>query len=354
MTQTRSGPYGFPAQRNASDAALAIGLVVALVILRELRWALLPFVLAALLAYLCNPLVYWVSAQFRMSRIRSAIAVFIAILAIVILAGWLGIPPLLTELKHTITQMDRILATISHNLVDDRHVMILGKSMDAEQIAETAGNNLRDWIGQAGRVGELAALSFATIFGGVLVLVLLFYLLVQGPEIIQGVLWLAPPEMRVSIERVWSRLAPLLWRYVLGILIVVAYATLAAYVGLGLVLGVQHAFFLALLTGLLEMIPVVGPGASALIGGLLAIRNASGIGPIIAYAIYAILLRLSIDQLLGPLILGTAATLSPVVIIFCFLVGGAIFGIPGVILAAPVALTIKTSIAVLRDETPAG
>ncbi|MEK4031823.1 AI-2E family transporter [Methylocystis sp. IM3] len=197
-------------------------------------------------------------------------------------------------------------------------------------------------------------MSFAALFGGILVLVLLFYLLAQGPEIVRGVLWLAPPEKRLMIERVWSRLGPLLWRYVLGVLIVVAFTTLAAYVGLGLVLGLRHALFLVLLTGFLEMIPVLGPGASALIGGLVAIQNATGLGPVVAYAVYVIFLRLTIDQLLGPLVLGAAATLSPVVIIFCFLVGGTLFGVPGIILAAPLALTIKTSIAVLRDDTPGG
>ena len=98
------------------------------------------------------------------------------------------------------------------------------------------------------------------------------------------------------------------------------------------------------------MIPLVGPIAAAVIAGLVAVRSASGIGPIISYAAYAICLRLSIDQLLGPIALGTAARLHPVLIIFCILAGGILFGIIGVILAIPVALVVRSTLAILYDE----
>jgi predicted PurR-regulated permease PerM len=128
------------------------------------------------------------------------------------------------------------------------------------------------------------------------------------------------------------------------------YASAAAYVGLGLILGIKQAVLLACLTGLLEMIPVIGPAASAIIAGLVAVRYATGIGSIIGYAVYATILRLSIDELLGPLVLGRAAHVHPVLIIFCFLSGGILFGVAGIIMAVPVALAFKHTLAVLYDE----
>jgi predicted PurR-regulated permease PerM len=100
------------------------------------------------------------------------------------------------------------------------------------------------------------------------------------------------------------------------------------------------------------MIPVMGPGAAAVMAGLVAVRYATGIWPITGYAIYAAALRLSIDQLLGPLALGTAGRLHPVTIIFCFIAGGVLFGIVGVIMAVPIALGVKTCLAVLYDDPP--
>jgi predicted PurR-regulated permease PerM len=132
--------------------------------------------------------------------------------------------------------------------------------------------------------------------------------------------------------------------------VVVLYASTAAYIGPDLFLGIEHALSLALLTGLLEMLPVIGPAAAAVIAGFVAIRQATSVGAILAYAVYAAALRLSIDQLLGPLVLGQAARLHPTLVIFCFLAGGLLFGIPGVIMSVPIALAIKVTLATLYDE----
>ena len=71
---------------------------------------------------------------------------------------------------------------------------------------------------------------------------------------------------------------------------------------------------------------------------------------IVEYIIYASALRLSIDQLFGPIVLGKAARLPPVLIIFCFMAGGVLFGIVGVILAIPVALTIRIVLEIIYEE----
>jgi predicted PurR-regulated permease PerM len=159
-----------------------------------------------------------------------------------------------------------------------------------------------------------------------------------------------PPKHRPVAEFVWSRLDPVLKRYFVGVIVVVIYAMAAAYVGLGLLLGMRHALFLAVLTGLLEMIPVIGPASAAVLAGLVALRQAETFEAIVAYAIYATLLRLSIDQLLGPVVLGHAARLHPTIIIFCFISGGLLFGIAGLIMAVPVALAIKVTLGTLYHE----
>ena len=110
---------------------------------------------------------------------------------------------------------------------------------------------------------------------------------------------------------------------------------------------------LALLTGIAETLPFIGSTAVAIIAGLVALHTASGIMSIVAFAIYATVLRLSIDQLVAPLVLGRAANVHPVLIIFCFLAGAVTFGIAGVILSVPVALTVKTTLATLYADEAA-
>ena len=75
---------------------------------------------------------------------------------------------------------------------------------------------------------------------------------------------------------------------------------------------------------------------------------------ILDYALYATALRLSIDQLIGPIVLGAAARLHPVLIIFCFLAGGVVFGIPGIMpWLLPLALLIKSTLATLYGDESA-
>jgi predicted PurR-regulated permease PerM len=186
--------------------------------------------------------------------------------------------------------------------------------------------------------------------GVFLTVVLLFYFLISGQRIARGIFWMVPPHRRALARRIWERLDPVLTRYFVGMIVVMLYATAASYVGLKYFLNVEHAALLALLTGILETVPVVGPTSAAIIAGLVSLRTASGIMSIVDYALYAVALRLSIDQLIGPFVLGTAAHVHPVLIIFCFLAGGIVFGIPGVILAVPVALLIRSTLATLYGE----
>jgi predicted PurR-regulated permease PerM len=224
--------------------------------------------------------------------------------------------------------------------------------MNAQEIARRVTNSIDDWLGQGAELLTLAAWSIAAIFGGFLTLVLLFYFLVGGSALARGALWLVPPARRARFEYVVSRLNPVLTRYFVGVLVVVTYAVIAAYIGLGIFLRIENALFLALLTGVLEMIPIIGPAIAIMIVGLVAVHHAEGFGPIFGFALYAMALRLSIDQLVGPLVLGRAARLHPTLIIFCFLAGGVLLGVTGMILAVPVAVAVKNTLAILYDGIP--
>jgi predicted PurR-regulated permease PerM len=350
--QLRSGRAGDEheeAGRISKQALIFVFVIVAL-LLYELQIILLPFLVSGLLAYICTPLLNWLAARSRFSRSFFAVAAFIILLSIAALVGFLGLPPLLRELRVAITDFQGTVESLAQAAIGDRTVDVFGQPMNAAQLAQTAVSAVREWIGQPRKILLLGEAAFAALFGFFMSVALLFYFLYSGPRVLRGLLWLMPPDRRPLVLDVWSRLDPLMRRYFVGIFIVVAYAATAAYIGLGVVLHIPHAVFLALLTGILEMIPVFGPVVAAVIAGLVAVHYATGIGAIIGYTIYAIALRLSIDQLFGPLALGTASRLHPVVIMFCFIAGAVLFGVAGVIMAVPVALGIKISLMVLYDE----
>jgi predicted PurR-regulated permease PerM len=132
----------------------------------------------------------------------------------------------------------------------------------------------------------------------------------------------------------------MLRRYLIGMFGIVVVAALLAWPAIALVLHLPFALLLALLTGLLELVPVLGPVASAGIVGLLSLEQ-HGLWAVIAFAAYVTVFRVVIDRLIGPVILGRAVSLHPVVVIFALLAGGLVLGMAGILLAVPVAASVK-------------
>ncbi len=346
-----------PDQKPRDGAAQAVDVVAVLLIVLSvlvffslIHLVLLPFVFAAAVAFVLTPLVDWIAKTLRAPRTAIALAVVFVLAAVVGIAAYFALPALADEALRVLANLQVFIERPLQSLMGDRQIQILGQPESAAEIAATAVGSLRAALQRSGVVPALLGLAFGGVFGFFLTLTLLAYFLIGGRQLVNGILWLFPPGWRPLTARVAGALRPILLRYFTGIAAVIVYAGVAAYLGLGLFLKLRHAAFLAAATGLLEVVPVVGPALSALIAGSVAVQEAKSVWNIIAYVIYASALRLSIDQLVGPAVLGSAARVHPTVVIFCFLAGGALFGIVGVILAVPFALTVKVALAAVYDE----
>jgi predicted PurR-regulated permease PerM len=335
------------ASRHGSDgrmialAAAGIALFVYLI-----RFILLPFVIAGIVAYICTPLVDRLAARTRLPRPLLAVLSFVILIGLAAFAVAIAGHRLVAEASGAVTDLQGMLDRLS----DGQPVTIFGYTIDVAALARVATARIHDLLGGPDLLVLATGYGFAALMGTFLTVVLLCYFLVSGRSVARGLLWMVPPTRRPLVVQIGTRLDPALKRYFLGILVIVIYAAIAAYIGLGVILHIDHAFLLALLTGILETVPIIGSTAAAVIAGLVSLHTATGLGSILAFALYAVLLRLSIDQIVAPLVLGSAAHVHPVLIIFCFLAGAVLLGIPGVILAVPVALAVKATLATLYGE----
>jgi predicted PurR-regulated permease PerM len=335
------------AARSLTPLVLAIG--AAAFVLHLLQTVLLPFVIAAIIAYLCAPLVDWLTVRTRLPRWLVALGLLALLLGVGVLSGLAALPLLQQQLQGVAADPHGAVADFTQAMLGTHSIQLFGSTLNAQRVADLVVGGVQHEMTGAQFLG-LAGWSAAAAFGFILVWVLIAYFLLDARAIAAGLLWLVPPSARARAEHIWHELDPILRRYFIGVAAVVAYAAVAAYLGLGLILGLHHAAVLALLTGFLELVPVVGPVAAAVMAGLVAVQQAASSWDIWAYIGYAIALRLSIDQLVGPIVLGSAASVRPVVVIFCLLAGGALFGVVGVILAVPIALLVKVSLSVLYAE----
>ena len=340
-----------PSAGRRSNTAVTFVVVTAGVFtfLYLIRRILLPFVLACIVAYVSTPLIDALARRAHGHRWLFALLVLLALLGVAAAVGVLGVPAAERELLELAANPRDVIDGFVQVLMGNRTFDIGGAPLNAAQIATRAAAGLSSLVTDGARMFDAAMFGVAAAFELLLTVVLMGYLLFDAPRLSRGLLWAIAPGSRPTLLLYWRRLDPILRRYFIGIALVVVYATVAAYVGLGLFLGLHHALVLAILTGLLELLPVIGPLSSAVLAGLVAVQQAAHASAILAFIIYAIALRLSIDQFFGPLVLGKAAHVRPVLVIFCFLSGGLLLGISGIILAVPVALALKVAL-VIRNE----
>lgn len=135
----------------------------------------------------------------------------------------------------------------------------------------------------------------------------------------------------------------MLRRYLIGLGLVVTYTAVVGWIGFGPIFHLPHAVLLAIVVGFLELIPVIGPFLSATIVGVIAIQQQGIVAAALLFG-FAIGLRLSIDNLVGPIVLGEAARIHPVIIIISFVCGAILFGIVGLLIAVPIAVCIKITL----------
>ncbi|HEY2592119.1 MAG TPA: AI-2E family transporter [Steroidobacteraceae bacterium] len=334
-------------QPSPMPFVILLGIVVFLYFVRSI---LLPFVVGGIVAFVCAPLIDGIARRARLPRWLCALAVLLGLIAIAGLILFIGLPPLIHQVSKVAGDLKGAVEGLVRALIGNRTLEVMGTTLNASTVATELLGAVRTWVTSGSHATEIITYLVAAIFGVILIWVVLGYALFDAPQIASGMMWLVPPQHRPFTKRVLAELDPLLRRYFIGVALVVAYASIAAYIGLGVALGISHAVVLAIITGVLELIPLVGPAAAAIIVGLVAVQQAASPGAILAFIAYAIALRVSIDQFFGPIVLGSAARVRPIVVMFCFLAGGLLFGIVGVILAVPIALTLKVILAVLYHE----
>ena len=191
-------------------------------------------------------------------------------------------------------------------------------------------------------------------------LIATFFLLRDAPRLFQWFRRILPASQRNELIPLFAQVNTLLGRYVRGQMFLIGVMSTVTFVGLS-ILQLPFALLLALMTGVLEVIPIVGPITAGAIACLVALGHPApwGLSQIWYVAIVAAMytvLRHSEDYFVIPLVIGRIVKLHPAVVIFSLLTGGALYGLLGVLIAVPVAATLRLVLiyvgAKLRDEDP--
>jgi predicted PurR-regulated permease PerM len=326
-------------------ALLATAAVVVGIVLYAGREALGPFIVGLLIVYLLAPPIEWLARL----RIPRAVAILL-VYAVTVLLVVEGLNVMLRPLVDQIRQF----ATDLPGLVDQLRAQLerLGTVYRGLELPPAIRDAVDEWLAKlaAGDIGFDPAVLLpvlrattgfvGTIFAFLIIPVWAFYLLKDRPSLVRGFQASVPPEWRADIDAVIGIVGRVFSSWIRAQVLLGLAVGVATFAGL-LLLGAtvdpvfsRFAVLLAVIAGLLELLPIIGP----IIAAIPAILIAATAGVEAAGA--AFLLYLAIQQIennvLVPKMQGDATDLHPSAVMLALVVGGAVAGLLGAILALPV------------------
>jgi len=348
MTTPRDSPRRLIGWTIAVVTATALG-VWLLVLLRDV--VLLIYV-SALFAIGFSPVVrylerqrrFWTGTR-RVPRWVAILIVYLAILGLLAAVGLAILPPLIRQAREFATRLPELLEQAQGFLIARG---ILAEPITLREAIEHAPAGGTDAVGTV--VAALWGLLGGAV-GLVTILILTFYLVVESDAILTTFVRLFPRQRRPLVATVVGEIGRKVSAWLGGQLVLAAVIGGSAAIGLGL-MGVPYFYVLAVIAGVGEMIPVVGP----LLAAIPAIAVALGVSGKLALfvAIFFLIQQQVENHVLVPKLMERQVGVSAVTVIIALLVGSSLLGIVGALLAVPSAAIAQVLLQelVLGDDGP--
>ena len=323
-------------------AVVFLGVLAALtlVLLVAIRGILGPFILAIVLALVLDPAVNAAERR-RVPRAVSVLVLYGVIAALLTGAVLYLIPLVREEFTALITQGPAIASSLQ-DLVEQHHVVsVLGVPIDLRQAYADSVHNLPALLaGQLQSVVQNVFMLVNWIFQSLLVLLIAFFLVKDAHAIRRFFAELVPRGYRTDANKVAADISSMLAAYMRGQLAICALVGVVTGVAMW-VAGVPYSLALGIVAGVTAFIPFIGPFLGALPAiAIAAFVSQSTTKVILVIAIYFIVSNV-IYNFVSPKVFGDAVSLSPMLIIIAFVIGGYLGGILGLFIAVPVAATLR-------------
>ena len=345
----RRGVRDFNFSSGARWFFILVAVAISIWFISRIGSIIWPFLWALLVAYILMPIVNFMNLRLRVPRFLVILGLFLIVISALITGSRYLVP----WLQQQLTFFAQDLPKINGSLMNRVGPNPLG--IDITRVEEQLSDRLRGATSNSKNATKLLTTAFSTAVRVLLFLFTTFYLLMDGPRIKRNLQRIIPGEYRPEILVLSNRINSTWMSYIRGELILFGIMTTASFIGLR-ILGVPGAIALALGTGLLELVPIVGPvtaGALAVSVAYLNGGNPFGWSQItygIVVALMYLALRETEDYVVIPRVLGQAVKLHPLVILFALTAGGIVAGLFGLLVAVPIAASLKIIGAYLYDK----
>lgn len=347
----RPGERRFAPLSPRVTVLIGVAIVIGL-LLWMARDSVRPFIVGLLLVYLLDPPVRWLSRH----GVRRSVAILIVyIVGIVALVEFLALTltPLVNEILRFIEEFPKLAADL------DTQLQKLGEFYARLQLPVA----IRDWldsvitgIGQGGGGGGMdltvllpivtgAGSLLGVVFGYLILPVWVAYLLKDKVILISTFNHALPPTWRFDVWAIIKTVERIFGQWVRGQLILGFAVGIFTFIGLMILSQMvdpifgRYAILLSIIAGVLELVPIIGPIISAVPAVLLAATAGPAV-VVAALLMYALVQQIE-NNFLVPKIQGSAVELHPAAVMFAIIIGGALAGLLGAILALPMTAAFR-------------
>jgi predicted PurR-regulated permease PerM len=336
-------------QRMIETVLTVAGVAIVIATLWAAREALMLVYISALIAMGFSPIVQLIeqrhaSGRRRLPRWFAILILYVAIVGALVVLGLMVIPPLVAQAEALWTRLPAHFNAFQNFLI--RH-KLMTHSVTLQEAVQSAPT------GASGNAVGTVLVAISSVIGGafglITILILSFYLLVEAHEMFEYLVRFVPAGRRGDVaiaarEAVVKVSAWLRAQFTLA-------GVMGVFAASGLwLMNVPYFYVIALVAAIGETIPIVGP----VIGGVTAVAVAITVSPKLALSVgvYFLVLHQLEANILVPKIMERRVGVSPVAVMVALLVGGALWGIIGAVLAIPTAAILSVIIedlAVNRD-----
>jgi predicted PurR-regulated permease PerM len=306
-----------------------------------LKDLILVVLTAVIFASAIEPATRWLMKK-GLPRIGGVVVIYLAVLLILSSFFYFFVPPLINEttdfFKTLPTYLDKL--NISAN----------------DAVLATEGMSLGERLVQIQNVLKASSsgvIGFATtVFGGlmsfVLIIVLSFYFAVQDDGLDNFLKFITPPKHHDYMLNLWKRAQAKIGRWLQGQILLSVIAGVMVYVVLS-VLNIPYALLLALLAGVLELIPVFGSILAAIPAVIIAFIDSGTTLAFLTIVAYIIVNQLQ-GNIIYPMVVQKVLGVPPLVIILAIIAGSQLAGFLGVLISVPVAAAVQEWVADIQRE----
>ncbi|MBY0356675.1 MAG: AI-2E family transporter [Candidatus Obscuribacterales bacterium] len=303
----------------------------------QVRHVFPPIIVGAIIAYLLLPVVQQLKLKAKMPLGVATAVVFLSLLGALILLIWMIGPHLMRELKD-------LADPASQRQIIFGAVTQIGQGLHWQSDSNVITNNILKNLNESfGKPEEIMHIGGLLSHGALSVLVCVvssIYFTLDSQAVGRFFLRYVPERRKGAVIELFEQMNKMLSNYVRGQIFLIVIMSVVAWLFLHFAINMKYALPVAILSGFLEIIPVLGPilaTSTATLVGMSQFGPGVGLAIIVFYTVA----RWLEDYVVVPKVIGHAVELHPLAVIFAVLCGETLAGALGMLIAIPVAACVK-------------